>query len=471
MNENIPFYNKPLNRAIFLIFLGFLLYTLLQFGLSPVVPENSSETALLRAQQDLFNRTLINNIPLDSFIFIVSMVIWLIFFAQFILPVKTRGQRQAIVERMVEYLSGFHGPAIFIENGIVRARESDSENKRRGLGVIWLDSASAAMLRTQVAFTRVVGPGVHFTKNHEYIAATVDLHTMTQSIGPKDSDQPFTIRKEDETYNEVQKRRWETSALTRDGIEVVAILSITFRIKANPNEGGTPFGFNPESTRLAITASLTKDSKLDAPVWSELPAKMAVDVWREYLRRFKLSQLFEESDDDETTILQMINAQIKERLSKPNVMALDEFGKPIIENKQPKLIPSREFQQLEEIGYQVYSVNIKKLIFAPEVEDKIINQWSSLWLKNAQKERQQVERKRKLKEMDGQKNALKQFATSSSVDLSQNNPRNKAHALEMLYRSTHRGIIRNNELLRKMNTEPSDLNDFANWMKDKAENQ
>ncbi len=402
---------------------------------------------------------------LDLFICVVGLLFWMAFFAQFVLPVSHLGSRIKIVERLVSYLSGYHGPAIFVENGVVRV--SAGELKKRGPGVVWLDSASAAVLRTPVKFTRTVGPGVHFTRAKEYIAATVDLHTLTQLIGPNDDDQPFTVAHDHPDYEQIQKRRYDTSALTRDAIEVVATITVTFRIKSTPGEGGTPFGFNEENVRKAVTDSLTQGVQADQPVWSPLPAKMAVDVWREYLRKFKLIELFEIPDGRTETSLQMINSLLKKRLSQETVDVLDDFGRPL-----PDVPPvaSQEFERLRDMGVEVTAVFVRRLAFAPEVQEKLIGQWTTLWLKNAQKERDQVERNRKLTEAAAQEEALKEFAIDASQEISQTRPVEnapKTHALEMLVHSTFLGIRRNTSLLKRTNTEQRELAEIFRWLREK----
>ena len=133
----------------------------------------------------------------DIFLFSAGVVVWLAFFSQFVLPVSKLRPRLKVVDRLVAYLMGAHGPAIFIENGFVR--ESAGENLKRGRGVIWLDSASTAVLRTESRFTQTVGPGVHFTDFGEYLAGTHDLHTLIQTIGPDEKDEPFTVLKTHDT--------------------------------------------------------------------------------------------------------------------------------------------------------------------------------------------------------------------------------------------------------------------------------
>ena len=217
----------------------------------------------------------------DIGIFIVGLIFWTIFFSQFILPVQKIRDRLAILDRMMAYFTGFHGPAIFVENGNIRARQD--ETKKRGPGVIWLDHASAAVLRTATRFTKTVGPGVHFTRWDEYVAATVDLHTLTQNIGPNDNENPFIVKKDDENYQRIQDSGLETRGMTRDGIQVIAPIAITFRIAAETGEGETIYGYNKENIAKVVTESMVQGAKTDQPIWSPMPGKMAADIWREYI--------------------------------------------------------------------------------------------------------------------------------------------------------------------------------------------
>jgi len=248
-------------------------------------------------------------------VFPVLLIIWLAFFAQFVLPVRIFRDRQKIFDRLITYLSGGHGPAIFIENGNIRERTGESEKK--GPGVVWLDSASAAVTRTPTAIKQVLGPGVHFIDKGETIAGTIDLHTQSQSLGPKESDKPFEAKKDeqsDEEYQQVQDRRKMVSALTRDGIEVIPNISVTFRVDTGfpeGNEPGSRFGYRTGITRKAkenegedkeairkaiigqgINLNYLPDSPRHRLAWNELPASLAVDVWREYVAKFTLDELF-----------------------------------------------------------------------------------------------------------------------------------------------------------------------------------
>jgi hypothetical protein len=248
-------------------------------------------------------------------VFPLLLLLWMAFFAQFVLPVHTFQDRLKIFQRLIIYLFGAHGPALFIENGNIK--EHLGERMRKGPGVLWLDSASAAVTRSAVAIKQTIGPGVHFTNIGEYIAGTVDLHVQSQSIGPKESDKPFAEKRGDqpqEEWDQIQDRRKQVSALTRDGIEVIPNVSIAFRLNTGyPKEGkpGSRFGYrtgvtkrdkqNEERDKEAIRKAILGEginpiAVLDSPrrrvAWNELPGSLAVDVWREYVAKFTLDQLF-----------------------------------------------------------------------------------------------------------------------------------------------------------------------------------
>jgi len=250
----------------------------------------------------------------DGIIFAVGLVLWLAFFSQFILPVLHFRERQKIFDRLLGRILGIRGPAIFVKDGVPVFGEGEKE--RRGAGVLWLDSASAVQLRTNFRFSRTVGPGVHFTKGKEYIAGAVDLHAQSQSLGPIGDDKPFHTNeqlkeegKSDEQIEAIRRRRNHTLALTRDGIEVVPNINITFKIDADPVAGdelpGSRFGYRetekPEDNPVfkAIVGEGVNPNLANLPperqvvAWNKLPAILAADLWREYLSKFTLRDLFD----------------------------------------------------------------------------------------------------------------------------------------------------------------------------------
>jgi hypothetical protein len=387
--------------------------------------------------------------------FLVFMPFWLFFFAQFILPVRKFSDRIRIFEHLQLYAMGAHGPAVIVENGQIRQREG--EQRRRGPGIVWLDTASAAVLRTPTSFTRTVGPGVVFNHYHEYIAATVDLHIQTQSMGPKDTDDkddPFKAEKENPEFDELQKRRWETGAMTRDGIEIVASITLNFGINLSLDSYKnplTPFGYSEQNVYNFVRNNVT----------SEIIGRMVVDIWREYVRRFKLSQLFESPERDSTkTVLQTIINMVNDRLGKAKVNEMDEFGR-----LTKREVDSLEYHQIQAMGIKV-TANFRRLWFAPDVEQKLISAWTSNWLKSAEKEHDQVERQRALRMRMGQEGALLEFAQSASQEIGVQFPHNRSEALELLMHGTLRGSLRNATLQRRMTSEANELSDLIQWLRE-----
>ena len=393
----------------------------------------------------------------DIVILLIALPFWLFFFAQFILPVKKFSDRIRIFEHLQLYALGSHGPAVIVENGQIRQREG--EQRRRGPGIIWLDTASAAVLRTPTFFTRTVGPGIVFNHHHEYIAATIDLHGQTQAMGPNDADDtddPFKASKDNPEYEEIQKRRWETSAMTRDGIEIVASISLNFGMNSPAEtfkDPRTPFGYSDQNIYNFVVKNVT----------SEIIGRMVVDIWREYVRRFKLSQLFETPEvESNKTILQTLMAMVNARLGSAKVNEMDEFGRMTMRE-----VDSLEYHQIQAMGIKV-SANFRRLWFDPDVEQKLISAWTTNWLKSAEKEHDQVERQRTLRTRMGYEGALLEFAKSASQEIGVQFPHSKPDALELLLHGILRGSLRNAALQRRMTSEANELSDLIQWLRENA---
>ena len=497
-------------------------------------------------------------------VFPLLLVFWMAFFAQFVLPVRTFRDRQKMFDRLVTYLLGGHGPALFIENGQIK--EHSGERLKNGPGVLWLDSASAAVTRTAVSIMQTIGPGVHFINAGEYIAGTVDLHVQSQLIGPKESDKPFAPKKDDqpqEEWDQVQDRRKQVSALTRDGIEVIPNISISFRVNTGfPKERqpGSRFGYrtgvrrsdryneekDKEAIRKAILAEgINPNAVADSPrrrvAWNELPAALAVDVWREYAAKFTLDELFQptqqvpppfpsalaqpteeeidplsqplrvggtresmrdgmtrmvrelnvmmsrainflegnnqgkgrravtlpsvpaqiilKKEPQRKTALQVINEMVKARLTQDEVDFLDDHGQ-----RGQGTIPSPEYKLLQERGLEVRSVGIFGLRFNPEIENTIIQRWSSSWLLNAKLESDQVERKRNLVETSGHEKAIRQYSDFLTKDLIQKKPVGIKETLKTLLLRTRTLIMNNHPLRQRMTDEQQDLENIIRWI-------
>jgi hypothetical protein len=418
----------------------------------------------------------ISKIGVDLIVFVGLLFVWLGFYAQFTLPVRNSQQRLYVLIRLIYYVLRQHGPAIFIKNGKVIENAADEKNKEKP-GVIWLDTASAAVLRTDAKFTRTVGPGVVFTAKGEYIAGSVDLRRQSQSIGPLNFDKPFDAPSQEtppEIHAAVQERRQSTSGLTRDGIEVVPNIGMIFSIDAQTNAVdpkadsafNTQYGYSEESVRNAIRGEgVVPDEPEDTPshrlAWNEIPVHLAVDLWREYLRKFTFSQLFMIGEGEEgESGLEIIVRMMNERLKSKWVDGLSDVGAPI-----GGKVLSPEFKQLTERGLKVAGVSVRTLFIAPNLEDDIIQGWSTSWLAHAQKESQDIDTLGKMIESRGYEDALMEFAETASQFLGdEKKTPDPVKALGLLVQGTNYNTARNNKIRRHMNTETRDIQEILKWI-------
>lgn len=352
----------------------------------------------------------------DILFCLTGFFLWMLFFSQFVAPLRTIGDRLNIFGRLLLYTLQAHGPAVYIENGKIRQR--DEEMLRRGPGIIVLDNASAALLRTDVRVTRAVGPGVTFLSWQERIDGAVDLHYQKQFIGPWESDDVFSPQKPgepDKAFLERSKRRQMTSGLTRDHIEVVPNIWVKFKINANSGEGLTKFGFRAESVELAILSrNVNLNEASDSPNrltnWNWVPANLAVDIWRELLAKFTLNELFSPHPWGRNGIA-VITMILRERLTQPNARVLDAFGQPVLDPYgQPVTAPSLEYQLLQRRGIKVYLSAIFTPRLREDIETTLVNNWMTSWLDRASAERELITQQRANKAQEGRMEAAENYA-------------------------------------------------------------
>ena len=420
-------------------------------------------------------------IGLDLFLFFVALLFFMAFFVQFVLPVRTVADRGRAIHRLLKYIRGGHGPAIFIQDGVIR--QSYKEETRRGPGVALLDTASAAVFRNAHVFTRAAGPGIVFTQANEFPAGTVDLHRQLQSIGPIEAEDPFRPLVDDEDparYEERQKRRYATSGLTRDGVEIVPQVTVVFSLNTEDRVGNTWFGYSPEAVWLAVARQgISPDEPVNSQTrqipWKWLPPHLAADLWREYLRKFTLDELFSlpnlsQPEDDQgepgmtayDTILEMVQA----RMTRSKVDELDEFGRKTGLDK-----PSKEYRILREHGIRVHSVHVRHLRLPSRIEEQLIDEWSASWLQRARSEYRQIERLHSDEKLAGQGLALKEFAASTTQMLGNTLAEAGERqvelelpaSLKMLIQGTLKLCIREPQLQQRLTNQMSELTEIIEW--------
>lgn len=395
------------------------------------------------------------------------------FFSQFVLPIQNPEDRQEIYSRVQIFESGERGPTLFVKNG--RVIKHPGEEEKRGPGVIVLDTASAVVLRTDTEIKGTAGPGVKFTNNNEYIAGDlgVDLRAQWQYIGPLATDQPFLNPvpiSNPKLYNELEKRRQETAGLTRDGFEVSPTISIKFRIKRpprlRPTESGVTshYGFDATAVRNAVTREVIELGKLnnkkDRMEWNKFPAHLVVNVWREYIRKFKLEDLFSPSKDNG---LQIIEEMLNQRMKSQVVSALDDIG-----NKTGEALDSLEFLQLKLRGIEIMEVRIHNVMYDPTLEEQTIKQWSGEWLKIAKKEEDLLKEDEKLNEKIARNESTKRFAQLAAKNFAKSNQpvQDEFSTLQNLIQPLRETLLDESRANNDMEQEIKRLDEIWKWLLD-----
>jgi hypothetical protein len=406
-------------------------------------------------------------IALDIFIAITLRDQLIYFFSQFVLPIQNPKFRREIAARVSDFETGRRGPALFVKNGRVITHEGETD--KRGAGVIVLDTASALVLRTDTEIRDTVGPGIKFTRGDEYIAGSVDLRAQWQFIGPLASDQAFLSSAPPKNDKNTQIRAQQTSGLTRDGFEVSPTISIKFSIKRpaekTPNESGvtSQYGFDPAAVRNAITREVvmlnTAENKQTRMEWNRLPAHLVVNLWREYIRKFKLGDLF---TNNGVSGLQTIEDMINKRVRQTNVVALDDTGLPTGE-----WIESLEYKQLESRGLEIMEVRIHNVLLDPTIESPMIESWSAEWLNLAKKEEALLKEKEALIETAAREEASKKFALIASEKIG-NKPTMPQHTpfktLQLLIEPLRDFIIKESSANNDMEKELRKLDEIWKWL-------
>ena len=526
MGEKLQWKNLKFSSAFWGITLGGMYIAAMWF--SGVLNENT-------------NRLVFNIIVHISLFFAIRSA-WYYFFAQFILPVRENADRKKIYKRLIENASG---AALFIEDGKLIGKEGESQ--KSGAGVIVLDSASAVVMKKTEQYTKTAGPGVLFTEKGETIAeAPVPLQKLRDTAGPKGDEKPFAPKSEHpdiESYTATQRRRYETSGLTRDAIEIVPNINIVFKIDADPakeNEDGSRFGYAEDAVRKAIWhTTINRQENNKNIYWNQLPINLAADLWREYLGKYRFKELFkaeqeihpekkdpkqeEEStpttasppphyeyqwegilceallnindwlgkklndmeerispplQDEERSIetpagakkaaptketaLQSITRYMAQRLKEPTYTPIDRYGKPVT-LKGPKQ-NSPEYHFLKERGIRVIAVSVGNLRFSKELEEEMIDSWSSTWHKNAKEIKTYIEKQTLIRKTRGKEKALIEYTNALSKELAKENPRKQEEALKILLQTTRREIIRNHALHQEAEKEIEQLTDLLQWV-------
>lgn len=418
---------------------------------------------------------------LDAVILTVGFYLWAAFYSQFVLPVKTLKERSEIISRVFKSFSSEKGEAVFIQNGeVIRGKQ---EENRRGAGVILLDSASAAVLHNKGAYTRAIGPGLVFTNPSEKITKAVDLHNQVRILGPRENEDIFEDPEEDDFESFLtQERRKQTSGLTRDGIEVVPNIIAIFRLDAKAGDGNSEFGYQAESVTKAIQHEAMsvngEGSEVELP-WDWLPAHMGVDLWREYLRKYTLNELFDITQHQVSqpyveqglknpgqTVFEYIVSMINKRMNEEWVVKLNEFGKPLNE-----VMESREYNLLKKHGIKMLALRVDDLRLKDD--HKLIDRWRATWLQRALNEKNNIDKLQEIARQRAADAAVIEFTNTIvgplyneliEIDQDENKVLDSSATLQALLRATRTNIIRNTSLNKPLADERAGLDSIIEFI-------
>lgn len=334
---------------------------------------------------------------------IFVLVLTIALSAQFVLPVRSASERLAVFRHVLAYLVGKRGPVMSVQNG--RVIEDFGERDRSGSGVLLIDQASAAVLRTKTRFTRAVGPGLTFTDPEEHLAEALDLRRQVRTAR---STNPFSA-------SPIQGDDIASLARTEDGIPIAADLSVTFILDpghANvPREGShshlPPYEFNADAAEKAVFGH-TFHQGADVP-WTEIPLKLVADLWREEAKNWCLEALFTK-EKDQLTPLQHIQRQILKRLS-PSLADHDEAAD--LDSQMPK----RESEILRSRGIRVLDVQISDLKLPADIADGHTERWREQWAGAVQGALSQATREADLARQLGEQEAQESLARELTADL------------------------------------------------------
>lgn len=314
--------------------------------------------------------------------------------AQFVLPVQSREDRRGVINQLLSHLGGGAGPVMFIQAGV--AIKSARETNLQGPGVILVDHVSAAVLRTDTRFTRVVAPGsVVFTERGERLAEAVDLRRQRRVL---QGHQPTTGA-------ESQQERISTLATTRDGIPISATLSITFMlqrsipINKSAHADPPPYRFNSRAVQQAVVGRVHSEGG-DLP-WTELPLPLLIELWREQIKEYSLEGLIPH-DPHEHAPYPEIEQAILTRLTQP-VPSENQSST----GTQPR---NPEFDLLNKRGMRVLEVSIEDIRIPEEIREERLLAWFENWAGPTQLELAEAEQKVRQAALHGEGEASRRLA-------------------------------------------------------------
>jgi hypothetical protein len=298
----------------------------------------------------------------------LALVLSLGLASQFVLPVNSSPERSAAFVRLLNYLAGERGPVMFVRDGA--PVETLGERMRSGQGVLLTDHHSAAVLRTDARFTRAVGPGsVVFTRRGERLAEAFDLRRQMRSI----KGQPATAGAKAETFTSM--------AVTRDGIPISADLLIKFMLRRAGQHKRTaiadipPYRVSQDAIQQAVYGRIHDDH--GDMSWTELPMRLLVELWREYVKEKPLEDFLEGGIE----AIENMRTKMLARLTRERSQ----------EGGSESDLANPEFRILDRRGVRILEVDIINIYLPEDIQEERLRAWLQDWAGPAERELYEAE--------------------------------------------------------------------------------
>jgi regulator of protease activity HflC (stomatin/prohibitin superfamily) len=231
-------------------------------------------------------------------LFVISLVL----VSQSLFPVSDWEKRWGAVLTLLSYILDFNLPSYVIENGKAELRVPGRTMSHRGIGVIRVGVANAAVMQTTTQFSRVIGPGVSFSKRMESVKAVVDLHTQSR----------FTA---------------SAKAQTKDGVPIEASLFCLFRIAPDeaPGSRRDDFRYPEENIRQVIYHQAGLAEEDESFSWDQFALQTVVACFKEIIDHYSLDELFAPHDPDlvpRQEVVTRLNEEARRKLKRQNIELL-----------------------------------------------------------------------------------------------------------------------------------------------------
>lgn len=171
--------------------------------------------------------------------------------------------------RFLSRLVGEAAQGVVVEvsaNTLAKLRESSELLRVGGPGLVKVPPGEVAVTEVNGRFYRLIPSGTHKVGRFEYVHALVDLRTQDRHVE-------------------------EITVVTHDGIEIVADVTLSFRV----DTGGpvptrdNPFPYNPEAVRLAAYTSVVRADGVTT--WQDVPGNTARGILTGLIAKYRLDEL------------------------------------------------------------------------------------------------------------------------------------------------------------------------------------